>query len=251
MPEPELISDEIDLLECVRFVLKRKITFLVVFLSAFAAALAFYLFSPKAYESYSIVRIGSISSPLMSKDQVMETIEELRGPINPELISAMETDVGDNKYIKIAVRSQSAPLAEENCAAITAFLVKRGNKLYKKNILFEERQIRRIEQEKDLISQSLHALNQKLAKQDAGNCGDMVQELKLYFEDKYTPIRKKIFNLKEQLLSARDFEIIKPPIVSKIVVESRINKALAILGLGLILGILAAYIREFWIRSFG
>ena len=90
----------------------------------------------------------------------------------------------------------------------------------------------------------LHALNQRLSKQPTTDCQAILEQFKELFEKKYTPLRKQLFSLKEELLNYNDFAVVEPATEARVDTEEKVNKALVIFNLCLILSIVFIYFQE-------
>ncbi|MCX5713875.1 MAG: Wzz/FepE/Etk N-terminal domain-containing protein [Candidatus Omnitrophica bacterium] len=262
-----MFDDEIDLLDYIRIIIKRKITilsFFIIFL--FIAAALVYLPRP-FYEASSIVHVGSIDRSLMTVADAERLLKENRFSIASSLepssiISAahlmrmydsgkitIKEDI-DANFLKITLLDKDKLLAMNICEAIVNMLNAEGNKIYNKERLIVNRQVRDYVIERAFINQQITLLKECLSMQDLVSYVKLLQEIKYFYKKKYEPLTNKVSYLKNALERSQDFWIIGVDSCVKEQKKLNFDQVLAILGLGLLLGIVFSFSQEFRRNNF-
>ncbi len=263
----EMFNDEIDLLDYLRIIIKRKTTILFFFiLSVLTVAALVYLPRP-LYEVNSIIHVGSITSPLMTATDAERLLKENRFSIVSSLepssiISAthlirmydsgkitIKEDLVAN-FLRITVIEKNRLRAMNICEAIAAMLNTEGKKIYNKETLIVNRQVRDYEIERAFINQQIGSLKESLSKGELAPYVNALQEIKYFYENKYQPLTNKISNLKNALDRSQDFWLVEEASCAKKHKGLNLDQALAILGLALLLGIAFVLFHEFWSNNF-
>lgn len=222
IPNYRFDKDEFDLKEYAKVIIKRRrVVYNIILLCVLISAI-FGLLLPKTYDIYAIVRIGSISGPLIPKKEVLyeirsrEILDTVAKALNLNAdtydfnnrISAEE--VSDSNLIKIKVRYPDPVLSMKICNAIADIFVNQKNKVYDKLIALLKEEITAVKTGKSLSSS------------------------------------KELFLLQKQLIAAKDFAVIERSSIPRFSFWLGLGYKIAIAATsGLMIGLLVIFMQEF------
>lgn len=214
-----LDKDEIDLMDYIRIIIRRKKTFFCLFFIFIITGAILVLLTPKVYEDSATIRIGNISGLLLPKAQAIQELQNTsilsdvlkKLSLNPDthdlkgMIKA--EDIVGTDLIKIKVIYPKQKLAVNICNSVADAFVSKNRVLFSKKYII-------------LKDQS----NEKAREQ--GN---------------------KIYLLKEQLAASSDFEVFDSAVITKWVIPAKKKEAIINFAiLGLILSVFTAFFQEFF-----
>ena len=285
MEEPiQTEYDEIDLMDYVKVLLKRKWLILAVFLGAAMAAGVFSYLMPKVYKIDTALEIGQAAGvPIEDPGQVVKKIKGdvygifVRGKLGipEEKYPKIKTEnPKDTRLISLAIESaepqQAKNILEEINNLILAeqqekIKVKKG--LLENNIEVAKKDIERIkakigflEEERKNLEAKIEALQKILPyQQDPGtqfalfDTKEKLEQKKQEIENRYLEINSlenQINSLQGQIEDIRPTQVIKSPTVSASPIKPRplLNIVIAAI-LGLFIGVFLAFFQEWWEKS--
>jgi len=285
MEEPiQTEYDEIDLMDYVKVILKRKWLILVIFFGAAIAAGVFSFLMPKVYKIDTALEIGQVAGvPIEDPGQVVEKIKgDVYGIFVREKLGIPEEkypkikteNPKDTRLISLAIESaepqQAKNILEEINNLILAeqqekIKVKKG--LLENNIEVAKKDIERIkakigflEEERKNLEAKIEALQKILPyQQDPGtqfalfDTKEKLEQKKQEIENRYLEINSlenQINSLQGQIEDIRPTQVIKSPTVSASPIKPRplLNIVIAAV-LGLFIGVFLAFFQEWWGKS--
>ena len=285
MEEPiQTEYDEIDLMDYVKVILKRKWLILAIFLSAAIVAEVFSFLMPKVYKIDTVLEVGQAAGvPIEDPGQVVEKIKgDVYGIFVREKLGIPEEkypkikteNLKDTRLISLAIESaepqQAKNILEEINNLILAeqqekIKVKKG--LLENNIEVAKKDIERIkakigflEEERKNLEAKVEALQKILPyQQDPGtqfalfDTKEKLEQKKQEIENRYLEINSlenQINSLQGQIEDIRPTQVIKSPTVSASPIKPRplLNIVIAAV-LGLFIGVFLAFFQEWWGKS--
>ena len=285
MEEPiQTEYDEIDLMDYVKVLLKRKWLILAIFLSAAIVAEVFSFLMPKVYKIDTVLEVGQAAGvPIEDPGQVVEKIKgDVYGIFAREKLGIPEEkypkikteNPKDTRLISLAIESaepqQAKNILEEINNLILAeqqekIKVKKG--LLENNIEVAKKDIERIkakigflEEERKNLEAKVEALQKILPyQQDPGtqfalfDTKEKLEQKKQEIENRYLEINSlenQINSLQGQIEDIRPTQVIESPTVSASPIKPRplLNIVIAAI-LGLFIGVFLAFFQEWWEKS--
>lgn len=262
--------DEIDLMDYLKVMIKRKWLILIIFiLSAIAAGIFSYL-SPKIYKIDTSLEVGKVAEKIVeAPSQVVEKIKgDVYGGLIREKLKISEEEYPkikaenpkDTNLIKIEIESAKPDLAKDILGKINnSILAEHQEKIkIKKELL--EKDIERIkikvaseEEEKKNLEAKVEALEKVLPYQETPGSQFALFDTKEKLENKKQEIENlylKINSLEGSLEDIRPTKIIKSPTVSEEPIKPKplLNIVIAAV-LGLFVGIFLAFFKEWWEKA--
>lgn len=227
MPNYRFDKDEFDLKEYAKVILKRKRTIFNIILICVIIAAIVRILTPETSEVYAIVRIGTISKPIISKKQAIyeirskEIIDSVIEVLKLEpyaynfnnMISSEEIDGTD--LIKIKVRHTDL-LADRICSAIANTFVAKNTFVYNKVITLLEKDIEKIKARR------------------------------------FVADAERLFSLEQDLATAKNFAVIEKSSILPFSFWLGLGSKIAVAAIsGLMLGLLVIFMQEFLGRGQG
>lgn len=215
-------KDEIDLVDYIKIIFKRKLVILTtVFFLVIITAIRIY-WGSISYETTAIVKIGSISgSPVMTKiDAFYEirkkekfdlVVKTLKLDFNlDEFNKVISTeDIADSGLIKVRVKYKHSEFARKICNLIADSFVFENNELLDKRVILLEERIRKLE------------------------------------ASRFVADRERVFQLKQEVLGIKRFEVIQSAMISKLpVLWDVVSKFIFPITFGLTFGIFLVLFME-------
>lgn len=235
-----LDKDEIDLMDYIRIIIRRKKTFFCLFFIFIITGAILVLLTPKVYEDSATIRIGNISGLLLPKAQAIQELQNTsilsdvlkKLSLNPDthdlkgMIKA--EDIVGTDLIKIKVIYPKQKLAVNICNSVADAFVSKNRVLFSKKYIILSEEIKRLE--KVMFK---HTRKNRLFK-DQSN-------------EKAREQGNKIYLLKEQLAASSDFEVFDSAVITKWVIPAKKKEAIINFAiLGLILSVFTAFFQEFF-----
>lgn len=249
-----MLNGEIELFSCIKKIIKRKTT--VLLFLAFSLLIVIYsvYLSPQLYEAKAMIRVGAIVRPLMSAHEAGYLLEHNRSlvvsslkplfSINEAYLLSMYKrrrivfkEGTNNDLISIEVKCKSGSRAVDICNAIAAMLESEGIKIYNRERLTISAWIQEYEVDRATINQLLPAV-------------PYLQELKNFYERRNELLSKKILELDEKLYRANNFCLLEAATYAKKCFRLSFDQILAIIGMGLIIGIIFVSLQGLIVDNF-
>ena len=156
--EQQYNEEEIDLMDYVKVILKRKVFILALFLIAIIVAGIFSFLSPKIYKIDTVLEVGRIDSEAL--EDPVQLAEKLKAG-SYKILAMEELDIQEKDYPKVAETNPKGTnliVREiESSDTQTAKLI-----LEKVNELILEEHQRRIKIKTDLIEQNIKTIEEKI-----------------------------------------------------------------------------------------
>ena len=266
MQEQNYQNDEINLMDYIRVIIKRKKIVVSIFIICVAAAMivSFRMSRmPKVYQIDSTVRTGSIGGSLFTVNEVIEklknrnllqsTISEINRDITVEGLKntiKIESIKGTNLF-KLQMEFTEPDLAINILNKIESEFVSDGNIVYEKNITLVKERIQSLYMRKENVSEQIKVLNQKISNNKIGPDYPFIQDTLTNYETIYSNLSEAEYSLRKGLLSAKNFKIIELPAKSTNPINKPKIRQMIIISavVGLMLGIFIAFFVEFWQKS--
>jgi len=230
-------EEEIDLMDYLKVIIKRKKLILTVFSAAIIAAGVFSFLSPKVYKVDTVLEIGQVAgTEIEAPGQIVEKIGgdvygilireklELTGEEYPKIKAE---NPKDTKLLIIMAESNNPQKAREILSeTIDLILKEHGEKFIEKNSLLEE-EIAKTEKELEFL-----------------------KSYKAYADWGIAQLQTELSDKKRQLAYFEMTEIIKPPAVSEKPIKPKpfLNMVIAVI-LGLFIGTFLAFFQEWWEKN--
>jgi len=228
--------EEIDLMDYVKVIIKRKWSILNVFLIIVILVGIFTWLTPKIYKIDTSLEVGKIGAELVeSSSQVVEKIEgDVYGILVREKLGISEQNYPkiqvknpeDTDLIKIEIESQETKRAKSILEEID-------------NLILKEHQ-ERLDKRKSKIEESMKEFQEEL----------ILLETKKEYSEGIAELQIGISNLKDILASFQSTRIVKYPTISEKPVKPNflLNLVIAVI-LGIFIGIFWAFFKEWWEKN--
>lgn len=202
-------NDEIELSEYLNIIIKRKKLILVILLLTVSITAGVIFSRSRIYTAVSIVRIGSAGQLLLSKKEALYEIGKFNNPdkisetfkIDADYLKSGSTilaeDIDATDLIRINVKNYSPDLARVICGILANNFVAEQNNFYNKRLELLKNEINRLE------LTALDVFSNKVTRSRAKVDPDI--EI----------AKNRIFSLKKELVSSKDFEVVEQAVVSK------------------------------------
>lgn len=223
-------DDEINLINYIKVVIKRKWLILGITLTAVLIAGIASMVSPKNYEVSTTLQIGNTTDILESTAQVAEKIKSnayknlLEEKLNIENLPEIKTETPQNtNFVSIIIETDNPEQAKQILDEINSLILLEHQEIFNKRESQIKENIKEIQDELTLL------------------------ETKKEYSEGIAELRIKLSDLKTTLNVFQPTKVIKAPIVPKNPSGSNLilNIVIAIV-LGLFIGVLVAFIKEWW-----
>lgn len=269
MEKQEYAQEQINLMDYIMVLFKRKLLILTVFSLAVAVSLL-HNFSPapKIYETYTTIQLGSINGPLIKNEEVRETIlnltflrsiiKELNLNMNEETLknNILITDIINTNLIMIKIVNPDPDALLKINDSIAQTFILQGQKIYEEQLLLTKERLKELDEE--VKASQIHMDNiQKLMPHPSDSDTPPSSELSVNliflqnsfpsYEKNLSDLREKRNQLKTSLSNIKEFKIFDKPLKPKCLPRPDKKKKIITAGiLGLIFGIfLALFIESF------
>ncbi len=223
-------DDEINLIDYIKVVIKRKWLILGITLTAVLIAGIASMVSPKNYEVSTTLQIGNTTDILESTAQVAEKIKSnayknlLEEKLNIENLPEIKTETPQNtNFVSIIIETDNPEQAKQILDEINSLILLEHQEIFNKRESQIKENIKEIQDELTLL------------------------ETKKEYSEGIAELRIRLSDLKSALNVFQPTKVIKAPIVLKNPSGSNLilNIVIAIV-LGLFIGVLVAFIKEWW-----
>lgn len=223
-------DDEINLIDYIKVVIKRKWLILGITLAAALIAGMISITLPKTYEVTTTLKVGNTTDLLENTTQVAEKIKSnvykdlLEEKLNIENLPEIKTETPQNtNFVSIIIETDKPEQAKQILDEINSLILLEHQEIFNKRESQIKENIKEIQDELTLL------------------------ETKKEYSDGIAELRIELSNLKGQLNTFQPTKVIKAPVVPKNPSGSNLvlNVVIAIV-LGLFIGILVAFIKEWW-----
>ncbi len=220
MEEKYLEEDEIDLMDYIKVILKRKTFILALFLTAVITAGIFSFLLPKVYKIEVVLKVGQVvGSQIESPAQLVEKIS--RG-VYGEYPKLKADNPKRTRLVLIATETSKIQEAKDVLNKIIDLILKEHEKKFTEKFAVLEEEIVKTEEELKFLKSS-----------------------KTYTGEGIAQLQTQLSNKKIALINSEMTEVIKAPTVSKEPLAPKPLLNMAIAGiLGLFLGIFLAFLEN-------
>ena len=262
MQEQNYHDDEINLMDYIKVIIKRKITIIGVLIICVVATTIISFRMPKVYQVNSTVRIGTIGGSLFSVEEIREKAK------NRNLLQSVISEIDKNitvesfkkaikienikgtSFLRLQMESTEPDVVVNVLNKIESKLVLEGNEIYEKNMTLINERIQELRLRKENVSKQIEMLNQKISNNKTGSNYPLIQNTLTNYETIYSELSETGYLLKKDLLAAKNFKIIELPAKSINPIKPNKRQMVTISAiLGLMLGIFIAFFVEFWQKS--
>lgn len=251
---------EIDLMDYVKVIFKRKKWLFSIFLLAIAGAFVLTANSPETYQTRAVLRIGQVRGEKLENPQEAmivlkqpSTLKEISKDINfenfeerPENEAGVVDGLLDVKnpeksnLVVITAEDGSPQLAYEGAQAAANLVTERHNKLFEEKIKSIEERITIYQKEVDQLKEQIEQFRGRNYSEGQGLA------LQGYL-DSLRSSRNKLNNLRLKKTNSKNTEIVAEPTIPESPEGPRLRLNLAIAGvLGIFIGIFWAFVLEWW-----
>jgi len=269
-------GEEIDLMDYVKVILKRKWLILILVLVTVIVASVFSFYTPKVYKIDTAIEIGTIA-----REMVREMIEEpahLEEKIDSDIYVILiggKLGISENKYPKIKtihpkntrlitaeVESSNPELDKNILEEINNLIledhqgkIKVKKELLEKDIERLKTKITSIEEEKKILEAKIELLEKIPSEEQT-----LAFQFALFFTNEKLEMEKQeienlylqINSLKRSLGDIQPTKIVKIPTISEKPIKPKILLNIIIAGvLGIFIGIFLAFFQEWWKKNKG
>jgi len=230
-------EDEIDLMDYVKVILKRKLFILVLFLAAVFAAGVFSFLSAKIYKIDTVLEIGQVGGAEI--EAPAQVVEKIGGDVYGILVRG-KLKLSEEEYPMIKVENpQGTRLVVMTTESVNS---QRAKDILNETIslILEEHQEKFIEKT-SLLEEEIAKTEQKL---------EFLKFYKTYADWGIAQLQTQLSSKKRELSDSKMTEMIKLPTVPEKPIKPRPLLNMAIAGiLGLFVGTFLAFGREWWQKS--
>ncbi|MBM3249767.1 MAG: hypothetical protein FJZ09_02840 [Candidatus Omnitrophica bacterium] len=263
------IVDERNLGDYVNVIMKRKKIFLTVFFATVIAAAIMSLKAHKTYESVSLIRLGSIDEPLITKEEAKElllsldnlqaVIKELNLNANPVSLKnqIVIEDVANSNLLRINVHFDSQDNAQRINESLPVRLISYGQALYEKRIMLITERLKELEQEIQSTDSNIKLTKSLIGEfpQSRNNLNQAGMNLKINllqnaipaFENRLSLLKSQRKDIQMILAEAKEFGIqdhaVSLPYPLGI---SKKEKIVIAAIFALMLGVFSTFLMEWW-----
>jgi len=218
--EPQY-EEEIDLMDYLKVIIKRKRLILTVFLVVIIVAGIFSFLSPKVYEVGTTLEIGRIRGQII--EPIPQIIEKIESGIYGRIPEMKVSSPKDTNFIKIELTSSEPQRTKKELANLTELILNEHNE--------------KIDFQKDLLEKEIKRLE--------GNINFLLlrgQETAI--------LQLEINNLERQRELFQPTKLVIEPTISEKTVSPNLvlNMVVAVI-LGLFIGIFLVFFQEWWEKN--
>lgn len=261
-------EDEIDLREYIKVIIKRKKLILGIFIFAILASVIYSLLLPKIYETTSIIQLGSISEPLINKEEAQQiilnhsnlqsAIKELGLDIQSESLkkSIKFNVIQGTNLLSIKITSSNVDAALRLHDVIIKPLIAQGQEMYLKRVSLINARLKELNGEISSLEEDISRVQSlitgmpkinNISQQDISVRIILLQNSLSNYESNLNALRNQRGELELSLANAREFKVFSQPFRPENPIAPKKTQIVILAGLaGLMLGVFLAFLKEFW-----
>jgi len=266
MQEQNCQKDEINLMDYIKVIIKRKKIVMSIFIICVAVTTIVSFQTPRMLKIYrvdSTVRIGTIEGRLLSIEKAREeaknrnllqsVIQEIDKDTTVEYLKKaikIEEIKGTN-FLTVQMESAEPDMAIDILNKIESKLVSDGNIFYEKKLALINERIQELNLRKESISKQKEIFDKKISNNKVNLAYPIIQNTIINYETIYSELSAAEYSLKKSLLEAKNFKIIESPSKSINSINKSNTKHSIIISavVGLMLGVFIAFFVEFWQKN--
>ena len=264
--------DEIDLMDYVKVLIKRKWLILVIFFGAAIVAGVFSFLMPKVYKIDALLEIGQMVEKRETVEAPRQVVEKIEGDVygifvrekleipKTEYPKIKAENPKDTRLIMLMIESAKPEDAKNILEEINNLILAEHQEKIKVKRELIEKDIERIkikvasfQEEKKNLEAKVEALQKVLPYQETPGSQFALFDTKEKLEAKKQEIENlylQINSLERSLEDIQSTKIVKSPTISEKPVKPRPALNIVIAGvLGLFIGIFLAFGKEWWEKS--
>jgi len=245
--------DEINLMDYVKVILKRKRLILVIFLIAVVAAGVFSYFSPKVYKADAFLEIGKVGEKVL--EEPGQIVEKISSGIYGFFPGIKAKNPANTNLIIIEINSSNPQEAKDILEKINNLIledhqkkIKGKKELLENDIEGTKRKISYLEEERKNLEAQVKILGITPLEKQSPNSQFAFFSIKERLEAKKEEIENlhlQINSLEKSLEDIQPTEIVKSPTISERPIKPEPILNISIAGiLGIFLGIFLAFFKE-------
>jgi len=250
-------EQEINLIDYIKVILKRKKLVFMVFLVVIVMVGAYSFLMPKVYRVDSVLEIGKLNG----KERTLEDLNQLAQKIKLEYPQVSVENPKETNLLVIEIHSsdpwQAKAILQEINNKVLQVHQKKFNaekEIFEQEITRIENKVNSLKQEEKNLQAKIDALEKTAVYYHTPgsqfalySAKEKLEKKKQEIEDLYSEIN----SLKASLQEIKPTQIVKQPSISDKPIKPKwlLNIAFAIV-LGLFLGIFLAFLQEWWEKGF-
>ena len=258
-------EDEINLIDYIKVVLKRKRLIFGIALGAAIIAGSLSYITPKTYEINTILEVGQMEEFIPeSPTQLVEKIkngnydETIKTKLNIEIIPLIDiSSPADTRLVIMSIKSQEPDNAKKILEELENLILEKHQKKFnlQKNILLDDKKriknkISSLENEKKILEEKVKYLTSLMARTPSPTNQFLLSEAKISSEKKKSEIEEQhleLNSIERKLNSYEATNVIKEPLIPTTPTGSGIvmNTAIALI-FGIFIGTILAFSVEWW-----
>ena len=260
-------EDEIDLMEYINVIIRRKKLILGIFLAAVGIAVIVNLRMPKVYEVTSTIQLGSLNGPLiknedakaiiLNQNALLSVINELNLKTIPDGLQKdiKVSDISGTELLKIQITYPGIDTALKINDAITKPLIAEGQSIYKERTSIISERLKELYEaiknaEGDIVRTQNLIMNipssKDITQAEVSLRMIILQNTLPQYENNLAGLRNQRNDLQIMLFNSRDFKVFDAPIRPKKPVGPKKTQNVILVGiLSLMFGVFLAFFMEF------
>lgn len=261
---------EIDLMDYVKVIFKRKKWIFWIFLLAIASAFVLTTITPDTYQTKAVLRIGKFGGELLEKPnetvtvlkqqstlkEIAKKLEFEKEPQDPakRVDSLLDFESPEKSNLVIITAQDSSPkLANEGAKAAANLVIERHKKLFSEKQELLEEKIKNTKQEIDSYQKEVETLNAQIKRyRNAYSEGEGLA-LQGYLaslrvaQNRVDSAKDRLNNLQSKKTNSKNTEMVAEPTVPQSPEGAGLKLTLAIAGvLGIFVGVFWVFLLEWW-----
>jgi len=271
MPNQGYVEDEINLVDYIKVILKKKKLILSIFFVAVITTTIISFRLPKIYESTSTIKIGNIGELLINKAEAREMLvsQNLLEPI----IKKLNLDVGvkqlkkkikiedieDTNLLRIKVKYHNPDIAVKINRGIVSSFISQGQAIYQERLSLINERLRELGAEVKNTEEDIRRTQNLIAglssstaisQQDISLRIILLQNTLSSYKSYLYTLHNQRNELKISLSKVKDFKVIETPRKPKYPLKPNKKQNIVIAGIvSLMFGTFLAFFDEYWEKS--
>jgi len=260
------MEEEVNLVDYLEVIIKHRWLILAIFGIIIVTAIILNLVAPKVYQGTAILEIGQIGTLVPKTGQVVseliespaELVEKINQGVYSDLVVGRKEKplirissavLGETSFIEVKIESTNKQLIRKALNNLNQVILKQHQLKVsaKQNILNDN--IRNLEQKVNSLEQERKILEQDIQKLTGSERYALLNLLEVKKQE-ISETKSKINELKNALTKIESTKVIKSAQVLDRPIRPKVAQNLTISGiLGLLIGVFAAFIKEWWKKS--
>ena len=257
MREDKYLEDEVDLIEYIRVIVKRKWTIIIIILIFLCGGFLYNFLSTPIFQSQATLQIGKADVLLIPKQEALALLRSKKTissaiegfPIDLSKLRIETEDLKDTDLIELKVKYPNPELAVKICKAISEDFLNKVKRIYDEKISFLKKQLEELEKKKVSLHKKIENL-QSIPPQESVTNFLLLENILSNYENNSFQLEESIYRLKERLLSFKEPQLLNLPSKPEEPLKPKKKLVIAVsITLGAFLGVFVAFFQEFWQRE--